>query len=154
DVRTRAESAGTVPDQIRVQPSVIVVGRCVGEPSRRLGTPRHVQGSRCSCSRRPCCGTTARLRVYDCRAKGAVMRVACWSAFVVALFLRAHQKDVKEIRAISPGVVYNAGLLDLAAAYGKETGVKVTVTSSGMGRIVNDIKTANPPADVIFLPFE
>jgi len=59
-----------------------------------------------------------------------------------------------EIRVISPGVVYNAGLLDLAAAYTKETGTKVTVTSSGMGRIVNDIKTAAPAPDVIFLPFE
>jgi molybdate transport system substrate-binding protein len=59
-----------------------------------------------------------------------------------------------EIRVISPGVVYNAGLLDLAAAYTKQTGVKVTVTSSGMGRIVNDIKTVTPAADVIMLPFE
>jgi molybdate transport system substrate-binding protein len=59
-----------------------------------------------------------------------------------------------EIRVIAPGVVYNAGLLDLAAAFTKETGTKVTVTSSGMGRIVNDIKTATPAADVINLPFE
>jgi molybdate transport system substrate-binding protein len=59
-----------------------------------------------------------------------------------------------EIRVISPGVVYNAGLLDLAAAYTKQTGVKVTVTSSGMGRIVNDIKTVTPAPDVIMLPFE
>jgi molybdate transport system substrate-binding protein len=59
-----------------------------------------------------------------------------------------------ELRVISPGVVYNAGLLDLAAAYSKETGTKVSVTSSGMGRIVNDIKTLSPAPDVIFLPFE
>lgn len=59
-----------------------------------------------------------------------------------------------EIRVMSPGVVYNAGLLDLAAAYTKQTGVKVTVTSSGMGRIVNDIKTVTPAPDVIMLPFE
>jgi molybdate transport system substrate-binding protein len=60
----------------------------------------------------------------------------------------------RERRQISPGVVYNAGLLDLAAASTKETGAKVSVTSSGMGRIVGDIKTGTPPADVIFLPFE
>lgn len=64
------------------------------------------------------------------------------------------QTNAVEIRVISPGVVYNAGLLDLAAAYMKETGTKVTVTSSGMGRIVNDVKTLAPPPDVIMLPFE
>jgi molybdate transport system substrate-binding protein len=55
---------------------------------------------------------------------------------------------------MAPGVVYNAGLLDLAAAYTKQTGKKVAVTSAGMGGIVNAVKTANPPADVIMLPFE
>jgi molybdate transport system substrate-binding protein len=59
-----------------------------------------------------------------------------------------------DIRVMSPGVVYNAGLLDLAAAYTKETGKKVAVISVGMGGIVNAAKTANPPADVIMLPFE
>jgi len=59
-----------------------------------------------------------------------------------------------DIRVMTPGVVYNAGLLDLAAAYTKETGKKVAITLVGMGRIVNAIKTANPPADVIMLPFE
>ncbi len=59
-----------------------------------------------------------------------------------------------DIRVLAPGVVYNAGLLDLAAAYTKETGKKVAVSLIGMGTIVNAVKTANPPADVIMLPFE
>jgi molybdate transport system substrate-binding protein len=59
-----------------------------------------------------------------------------------------------DIRVMAPGVVYNAGLLDLAAAYTKETGKKVAVMSVGMGSIVKAVKTANPPADVIMLPFE
>ena len=59
-----------------------------------------------------------------------------------------------DIRVMAPGVVYNAGLLDLAAAYTKETGKKVGVTLVGMGRIVNAVKTDNPPADVIMLPIE
>ena len=59
-----------------------------------------------------------------------------------------------DIRVMTPGVVYNAGLLDLAAAYTKDTGKKVAVTLVGMGTIVNAIKTNNPPADVIMLPFE
>ena len=59
-----------------------------------------------------------------------------------------------DIRVVAPGVVYNAGLLDLAALYSKQTGKKIAVTSVGMGTIVRAVKTANPPADVIMLPFE
>ena len=81
------------------------------------------------------------------------MRAVYLSA-LLAVLVPGPQEKVAEIRVISPGVVYNAGLLDLAAAYTKETGTKVTVTSSGMGRIVNDIKTLAPAPDVIMLPFE
>ena len=67
------------------------------------------------------------------------MRVTCITAILgVSLVVAAPvnaQVSAAEIRVISPGVVYNAGLLDLAAAYTKETGTRVTVTSSGMGRI-------------------
>src|SRR6266404_9128029 len=54
-----------------------------------------------------------------------------------------------DIRVMAPGVIYNAGILDLAAAYTKETGKKVAVMVVGMGTIVKAVKTANPPADVI-----
>jgi molybdate transport system substrate-binding protein len=90
--------------------------------------------------------------------KGSAMRAVHVSVLLVAVLATsgqpAGQESVREIRVISPGVVYNAGLLDLAAAFGKETGTKVTVTSSGMGRIVNDIKTVTPTPDVIMLPLE
>src|SRR5882672_95010 len=82
------------------------------------------------------------------------MRAACLSALLAASLVAAGQVNVGEIRVISPGVVYNAGLLDLAAAFTKETGTKVAVTSVGMGRIVNDIRTVTPAPDVIMLPFE
>jgi molybdate transport system substrate-binding protein len=59
-----------------------------------------------------------------------------------------------DIRVMAPGVVYNSGLLDLAASYTKETGKKVAVTVVGMGRIVEGVKNDNPGADVIMLPFE
>jgi molybdate transport system substrate-binding protein len=59
-----------------------------------------------------------------------------------------------DIRVMAPGVVYNSGLLDLAAAYTDATGKRVAVISVGMGGIVNAVKTANPPADVVMLPFE
>jgi ABC-type molybdate transport system substrate-binding protein len=67
---------------------------------------------------------------------------------------RAAQYAAADIRVMSPGVVYNAGLLDLAASYTKETGKKVAVSPVGMGRIVNAAMTADPPPDVIMLPFE
>src|SRR5262245_18199879 len=79
---------------------------------------------------------------------------ALFAAIVVSGGHAAGQPAAGDIRVISPGVVYNAGLLDLAAAFTKDTGIKVSVTSSGMGRIVNDIKTVTPAPDVIMLPFE
>jgi len=59
-----------------------------------------------------------------------------------------------DIRVLVPGIVYESGLLDLAAAYTKETGKKVVVTSAIMGALVDRAKTADPPADVVMLPFE
>src|SRR5262249_19369512 len=82
-----------------------------------------------------------------------MMRAVCGSA-LLALWVVAPPAPSREIRALSPGVTYNAGLLDLADAFTKETGTKVSVTSTGMARIVNEIKTATPPADVVFLPLE
>ena len=57
-----------------------------------------------------------------------------------------------EINVLAPGVVYNAGLLDLAAAYTKETGIKVMVKAAGMAGIVSTIKTGTPVVDVFALP--
>jgi len=90
------------------------------------------------------------------------MRRLYFSAVVVATLmpglLLAQAPDAAyaaaDIRVLAPGVVYNAGLLDLAAAYTTETGKKVAVTLVGMGRIVNAVKADNPPADVVTLPFE
>src|SRR5215472_9400643 len=59
-----------------------------------------------------------------------------------------------DIRVIAPGVVYNAGLMDLASTYTRQTGKKIGVNLVGMGRIVTAVTTSNPPADVIMLPFE
>jgi molybdate transport system substrate-binding protein len=57
-----------------------------------------------------------------------------------------------EITVLAPGFEKFAGTEDLAAAYTKETGVKVTVKSTGMGAMMNTIKTATPAADVVMLP--
>ena len=53
---------------------------------------------------------------------------------------------------LAPGFVKFAGIDDLAAAYTKETGIKVTVKSTGMGEMMNTIKTGSPAADVVMLP--
>ena len=84
------------------------------------------------------------------------MRIVHLSALIVLLAAAeaAAQMKAAEIRVTTPGVVYNAGLLDLAAAFTKETGTKVNVNLVGMGRIVSDITTATPASDVIMLPFE
>ena len=84
------------------------------------------------------------------------MRSIHLSALIVLLAAAeaAAQAKAAEIRVTTPGVVYNAGLLDLAAAFTKETGTKVHVHLVGMGRIVSDITTATPASDVIMLPFE
>jgi ABC-type molybdate transport system substrate-binding protein len=59
-----------------------------------------------------------------------------------------------EIRVISPGVISNSGLRDVAAAFEKKTGVKVTIQVDGMGTIMNDIRSQTPAADVVMLPMD
>jgi len=87
-----------------------------------------------------------------------------WKVFLAALLIPAltsaqeapdpAKYAAADIRVMSPGVVYNAGLLDLAAAFTKTTGKKVAVTLVGMGRIVKGVTSDDPPADVIMLPHE
>jgi ABC-type molybdate transport system substrate-binding protein len=59
-----------------------------------------------------------------------------------------------EIRVISPGVISNSGLREVAAAFEKKTGVKVTIQVAGMGSILDDIRAGIPPADVVMLPMD
>jgi molybdate transport system substrate-binding protein len=104
--------------------------------------------------------------------KGTNMRCRCLSVFGIALFApvfmaaqeggrgSAQAKEAAEkyaaadIRVMAPGVVYNSGILDLAAEFSKATGKKVVVTSVGMGTIVKAATSANPPPDIVALPFE
>jgi molybdate transport system substrate-binding protein len=82
----------------------------------------------------------------------AKMRLFTLTAVFTALLGSAALAQPIEINVLAPGVVYNAGILDLASSYTKQTGVKVTVKSDGMGKIVSDVKTANPIVDVVVLP--
>jgi len=68
--------------------------------------------------------------------------------------LAASSATAAEIRVISPGVISNSGLSDVAAAFEKKTGIKVTIQVDGMGTIMNDIRTQTPAADVVMLPMD
>ncbi len=68
--------------------------------------------------------------------------------------LTASPAAAAEIRVISPGVISNSGLSDVAAAFEKKTGVKVTIQVDGMGTIMNDTRNQTPAADVVMLPMD
>jgi ABC-type glycerol-3-phosphate transport system substrate-binding protein len=72
----------------------------------------------------------------------------------LALMLAAPAWAAGEIRVISPGVISNSGLTDVAAAFEKKTGMKVTIQVDGMGTIMNDIRAKDPAADVVMLPMD
>jgi molybdate transport system substrate-binding protein len=80
------------------------------------------------------------------------MRPVALAAVFAAVFCSAALAQAAEITVYTPGVVYNAGILDLAASYTKETGVKVTVKAEGMGQLVSDVKTGKPVADIVVAP--
>ncbi len=78
------------------------------------------------------------------------MRSATLIAGIFCLIATAVQ--AAEIRVISPGVISNSGLKEVAAAFEKKTGVKVTIQVAGMGSILNDIRTG--ATDVVMLPMD
>ena len=78
------------------------------------------------------------------------MRLTLLAAILAAFTFTTAQ--AAEITVLAPGFVKFAGIDDLAAAYTKETGVKVTVKSTGMGAMMDTIKTGSPAADVVMLP--
>jgi molybdate transport system substrate-binding protein len=80
---------------------------------------------------------------------GNGMRIL-WAALFVGLCATA--ANAAELTVLAPGFVKNAGIDDLAAAYAKQTGIKVTVNSVGMGAMMNTIATGTPAADVVMLP--
>ena len=77
------------------------------------------------------------------------MRLLLATVFAAFSVTAAH---AAELTVLAPGFVKFAGIDDLAAAYTKETGIKVTVTSKGMGAMMETIKTGTPAADVVMLP--
>jgi molybdate transport system substrate-binding protein len=80
------------------------------------------------------------------------MRFLVLTTAFTALLASTALAQPAEINVFTPGVVYNSGLQDLAAAYTKETGIKVTVKSEGMSQLVNDVKKGTPVADIVVAP--
>ena len=72
------------------------------------------------------------------------------AAILTLLSITAAQ--AADLTVLAPGFVKFAGIDDLAAAYTRETGIKVTVQSKGMGAMMDTIKTGSPAADVVMLP--
>jgi len=72
--------------------------------------------------------------------------------FVGALLPGSHA--LADVRVISPGVISNSGLPEIAVAFTKATGIKVISVGSGMAKMLPGIKTATPAADVFMLPME
>ncbi len=74
------------------------------------------------------------------------------AALVVCAPAPARAAD--EIRVISPGVISNSGLKEVAAAFEKKTGVKVIIEPDGMAAIMQDVRGRTPAADVMMLPMD
>ena len=74
--------------------------------------------------------------------------------WLAALLAFAPAVQAAEIRVISPGVISNSGLPEVAAAFEKQTGVHVVIDVDGMGTIMADIRGKTPAADVVMLPMD
>jgi molybdate transport system substrate-binding protein len=58
----------------------------------------------------------------------------------------------EQVNLLSPPMITNAGLKEINARYTEKTGTSFVIEGAEIGRLADKIKTANPPADLIFLP--
>jgi molybdate transport system substrate-binding protein len=82
--------------------------------------------------------------------KSPMSLCALAAAAALALFSAAPARA--DVAMLAPGVAFNAGLPDIAAAFTKKTGIKVTVKSDGMTTIVKNFNTGDPAPDVVAVP--
>lgn len=75
-----------------------------------------------------------------------VVAASCAALMLSAAAARA------DISVAAPGVAFNAGLPELAEAYGKKAGIKVNVKSDGMTTIVGHFNAPDSTVDVIVVP--
>jgi ABC-type molybdate transport system substrate-binding protein len=77
------------------------------------------------------------------------MRSICILTLLFAILIGP--ADAAELQVVCPPLVRD-GMKELAAAYMQQTGVAVAVRSDVMGKIMGDIETGMPAADVVLLP--
>ena len=80
------------------------------------------------------------------------MRHFVWVVFLATTFVCP--VGAQEIRVLGAAVSTGGGLREVADAFTKKTGVKVTLVTDGMGTIVATAKTAVPAADLVMLPMD
>ncbi|HWY66441.1 MAG TPA: substrate-binding domain-containing protein [Rhizomicrobium sp.] len=79
------------------------------------------------------------------------MRKLMMAAVMLALATPAVAQTT--IKVITPAVTANAGLRDLAMGFEKEEGIKVEIVTLNMAKMVDELKSGNPAADIVFLPY-
>ena len=72
----------------------------------------------------------------------------------VASIAFAAPARAQEIRVLGAAVSTGGGLREVADAFTKKTGVKVTLVTGGMGTLLATAKTGTPPADLVMLPMD
>jgi len=80
------------------------------------------------------------------------MRKLMMAAVMLALATPAMAQGVT-LRVITPAVTANSGLRDLAMGFEKENGVKVDIVTLNMAKMADELRTGNPAADIVFLPY-
>ncbi|HWF67942.1 MAG TPA: substrate-binding domain-containing protein, partial [Acidobacteriaceae bacterium] len=74
-------------------------------------------------------------------------------AFMILSVVLIAPAEAAELQIVCPPLV-REGMTELAAAYTQQTGMAVAVRSDVMGKIMGDIETGTPAADVVLLPPE
>jgi molybdate transport system substrate-binding protein len=83
------------------------------------------------------------------QSEGNSMRAICLAVFFAIVM--APSAQAAELRVFCPALV-NEAMGEFAAGFTRETGIKVTVTTGPMGKLVESIQAATPVADVVILP--
>ena len=78
-------------------------------------------------------------------------RFVCAAILALAF---ASQAQAQELRVLGAAVSTGGGLREVADAFTKKTGVKVTLVTGGMETLVNTAKTGTPAADLVMLPMD
>ena len=74
--------------------------------------------------------------------------------FVAMLAFGVATAQARELRVLSPGFVYNAGIKELAEEFTRKTGIAVKVDVDGMRTIVDHVTRGEQVTDIAVLPLD